>query len=281
MKKLLLAVAACLPMTLMAASNDSARIISAGNGITEIIYALGAGEQVIAVDSTSNFPSEVNKLPRLGYHKALSAEGILALQPDLLIGTHDMGPDTTITQLKMAGLKIASYPVKDSAENIEKRITALAGLLDRKEEGEILWRAISADLNKAKEIASNKPKPKVIFLLAMGNRASSISGGETGANALINMAGGFNPAEKQFTSYKPLSTESLLAMAPDIILFSDRGRGATIDELLNMQPALKQTPAGHNRQFINIDGSLLLGGLGPRTGETVLRLAKAFYKTDS
>ncbi|MRI33088.1 hemin ABC transporter substrate-binding protein [Endozoicomonas sp. OPT23] len=280
MKKLLLAVAACLPMTLMAAQKNDARIISAGNGITEIIYTLGAGEQVIAVDSTSNFPDEVNKLPKLGYHKALSAEGILALQPDLLVGTNDMGPDTTITQLEMAGLDIASYPVKDSAENIKERITALADLLGREEQGKALWSSISADLNKAKEIASDKKKPKVIFLLAMGNRSPSISGGETGANALINMAGGVNPAEKQFTSYKPLSTEALLAMSPDVILFSDRGRGTTVDQLLDIQPALKQTPAGKNRRVINLDGRLLLGGLGPRTGETVLRLARAFYKTE-
>ena len=281
MKKLLLVAAASLPMTLMAAPKEEARIISAGNGITEIIYALGAGDQVVAVDSTSNFPAEVNKLPKLGYHKALSAEGILELKPDVLIGTDDMGPDSTITQLKMAGLDVASYPVKNTAENIKQRIEALSKLLHKEKQGKELWQSIETDLKQAEQLAQGKNKPKVIFVLAMGNRSPSIAGGETAANSLITLAGGYNPGEKQFVSYKPLSTEALLTMQPDFILYSDRGRGTTVDELLDSQPILKQTPAGKKRQVINIDGRLLLGGLGPRTGETVLRLAQAFYKTES
>lgn len=288
-KKLLvpLAMAALLPLSLSTTavvintqnngSADEKRIISAGSGITEIIYALGAGDQLVAVDLTSNYPPQVNKLPKLGYHKQLSAEGILALKPDVLIGTDDMGPETTLTQLEMAGLEVESYATKNSAESIHQRIRSLATLLDKEEEGKALWRAIDSDLKAAKEMAEGKDKPRVLFLLAMEGRNPSVSGAGTEANALIKLAGGFNPAEAQFNSYKPLSNESLLTLAPDVIIYSDRGRGFTMEQLLDSQPVLKQTPAGKNARVIPVDGRLLLGGLGPRTGKTALSLAKAFY----
>ncbi|WP_257276378.1 hemin ABC transporter substrate-binding protein [Endozoicomonas sp. SESOKO4] len=288
-KKLLvpLAMAALLPLSFSTTavvintqnngSADEKRIISAGSGITEIIYALGAGDQLVAVDLTSNYPPQVNKLPKLGYHKQLSAEGILALQPDMLIGTDDMGPETTLTQLEMAGLEVESYATKYSAESIHQRIRSLATLLDKEKEGKALWRSIDSDLKAAKEIADGKDKPRVLFLLAMEGRNPSVSGAGTEANALIKLAGGFNPAEAQFNSYKPLSNESLLTLAPDVIIYSDRGRGFTMEQLLDSQPVLKQTPAGKNARVIPVDGRLLLGGLGPRTGETALSLAKAFY----
>ncbi|WP_257281205.1 MULTISPECIES: hemin ABC transporter substrate-binding protein [unclassified Endozoicomonas] len=288
-KKLLvpLAMAALLPLSFSTTavvintqnngSADEKRIISAGSGITEIIYALGAGDQLVAVDLTSNYPPQVNKLPKLGYHKQLSAEGILALQPDMLIGTDDMGPETTLTQLEMAGLEVESYATKYSAESIHQRIRSLATLLDKEKEGKALWRAIDSDLKAAREIADGKDKPRVLFLLAMEGRNPSVSGAGTEANALIKLAGGFNPAEAQFNSYKPLSNESLLTLAPDVIIYSDRGRGFTMEQLLDSQPVLKQTPAGKNARVIPVDGRLLLGGLGPRTGETALSLAKAFY----
>ncbi|WP_257287087.1 hemin ABC transporter substrate-binding protein, partial [Endozoicomonas sp. SESOKO2] len=279
-KKLLvpLAMAALLPLSFSTTavvintqnngSADEKRIISAGSGITEIIYALGAGDQLVAVDLTSNYPPQVNKLPKLGYHKQLSAEGILALQPDMLIGTDDMGPETTLTQLEMAGLEVESYATKYSAESIHQRIRSLATLLDKEKEGKALWRAIDSDLKAAREIADGKDKPRVLFLLAMEGRNPSVSGAGTEANALIKLAGGFNPAEAQFNSYKPLSNESLLTLAPDVIIYSDRGRGFTMEQLLDSQPVLKQTPAGKNARVIPVDGRLLLGGLGPRTGET-------------
>ncbi|WP_062265654.1 heme/hemin ABC transporter substrate-binding protein [Endozoicomonas arenosclerae] len=260
-----------------ASASEEKRIISAGNGITEIIYALGAGDQVIAVDLTSNYPAQVNKLPKLGYHKQLSAEGILALKPDMLIGTDDMGPKSTITQLEMAGLEVESYNTDNSAENIHERISSMATLLGKEQEGKELWQSIDNDLKAAEKLAEGKDKPKVLFLLAMEGRTPSVSGSGTEANALIKLAGGYNPAEEQFNSYKPLSNESLLVMAPDIIIYSDRGRGLTQEQLLDSQPVLKQTPAGKNGRIMMVDGRLLLGGLGPRTGETALGLAKAFY----
>nr|MDT0253400.1 ABC transporter substrate-binding protein [Endozoicomonas sp.] len=123
-------------------SHDTQRIISAGNGVTEIIYALGAGDQVIAVDQTSTWPQAVNQLPRLGYHKQLSAEGILALQPTMLIGTDDMGPPSTLAQLESAGVDVEALPLNHTAESIEIQIKSLASILGKEQQGNELWETI-------------------------------------------------------------------------------------------------------------------------------------------
>ena len=135
-KPLLLSTTIGLSATSVAnESHGIDRIVSAGNGVTEIIYALGAGDHVVAVDQTSTWPAEVNKLPRLGYHKQLSAEGILALQPSMLIGTTDMGPPSTLAQLESAGVEVEALPLDHSAVSIEKQITALAAILGKEAEG--------------------------------------------------------------------------------------------------------------------------------------------------
>ncbi|MET4696499.1 ABC-type hemin transport system substrate-binding protein [Endozoicomonas sp. NE35] len=118
-------------------------------------------------------------------------------------------------------------------------------------------------------------------MLAMGGRTPSVSGSDTSAHALIELAGGVNPAAEQFSSYKPLSNEALLMLAPDVVVFSDQGKGTTPQQLIDMQPILKQTPAGKSGRLIAIDPGMLLGGLGPRTGELAVELAKAFFTSES
>ena len=198
MKKLITTIllAASLPVSALSggiSEKGDQRIVSAGSGITEIIYALGAGDQVVAVDSTSVYPADVHRLPKLGYHKQMSAEGILALRPSILIGTDDMGPPATITQLENAGLEVAALPLQNSADNIQHRIETLAGLLNREQEGRQLWKSIEQNLEEARSMAAGQKKPRVLFLLAMGGRTPSVSGRDTSAHTLIELAGGVNP----------------------------------------------------------------------------------------
>ena len=76
------------------------RIVSAGGDITEIIYQLGAGDRVIGLDSTSNFPADAAEKAQIGYIRNLAAEGILSLDPDILIAAHDAGPPPAVEQLR-------------------------------------------------------------------------------------------------------------------------------------------------------------------------------------
>ncbi len=289
-KSVLLATALFIPALSSAnispahAKHDIKRIVSAGNGVTEMIYAMGAGNHVVAVDQTSSWPAEVNELPKLGYHKLLSSEGILALNPTILIGTDDMGPKSTLEQLKSAGVEVAAIPLKHSVDSIKQQIMALAEILNKKSQGEKLWAEIKASLDSAaalaaKHEAQHGKKVPVLFVLAMGGRAPSIAGSDTAANTMIELAGGYNPAAQRFKGYKALSSEVLLQLAPEVIVFpgSTSNPDLTPQSLVEKIPVLKETPAGRNGRIVAIDGTLLLGGLGPRTGEVALSLAKIFY----
>lgn len=72
-----------------------------------------------------------------------------------------------------------------------------------------------------------------------------------------------------------------MATAPDVVIYSDHGKGTTLEQLIAQQPILQQTPAGKNGRLIAIDPGMLLGGLGPRTGELAVELAKAFFPSES
>ena len=280
-----IALATAIPAAVSASPiKDDARIITAGSGVTEIVYALGAGDKVVSVDASSGYPAAVNDLPKLGYHKQLSAEGILALAPTMLVGTADMGPPATLDQLESAGLKVETLPVNNSVENIETRITALASLLGKEKEGEQLWLDISSSLEQAQSLAdSHTKKTRVMFVLAMGGRTPTVAGEGSAANALMTLAGGYNQAADDFKGYKALSNEALLLLAPEVIIYpgSVSNPDMTPEKILEQMPILKQTPAGKNGRVIAIDGTLLLGGLGPRTGELALSLAKEFYPEKS
>lgn len=76
------------------------RIVVAGGSLTELIYAMGAGERVVGVDETTSYPPETAKLPHIGYWKQLSSEGILSLRPDSVITWQDAGPQIVLDQLR-------------------------------------------------------------------------------------------------------------------------------------------------------------------------------------
>ncbi|MGR5377513.1 ABC transporter substrate-binding protein [Vibrio harveyi] len=108
MKKLLcLALASLVTMPLHAED----RMISAGFGVTEIIYALGAQDKLVGADFTSRHLIEGNEdIAQLGLHVRLSAEGVMALHPTHLIGTDEMGPQTAIKQIAKSGVEVVTIP---------------------------------------------------------------------------------------------------------------------------------------------------------------------------
>ena len=126
MKSILKAIPLVFCALVSAASHaDEARIISAGSTITELLFALGADKKVIAVDLTSRHYLDKREIPVLGYHRQLGAEGLLALSPTHLIGSAEMGPDSTLNLLKTAGVKIKTLTTGDTLNDFNQRIDAL------------------------------------------------------------------------------------------------------------------------------------------------------------
>ncbi|NOI14323.1 heme/hemin ABC transporter substrate-binding protein [Vibrio hepatarius] len=252
-----------LAMT-FAASNTLAgeRIISAGAAVTELIIALEQQDKLVAVDVTSQLPSDF-VLPKIGYHRQLSAEGLLALGADQLIGSDEMGPDAALAQLKSAGVSVDIVNTKATAAGLLERIDEIAELTDAQPQAAALKVQVKNQLQSLSQQPQADAK-KILFLLIHEGRPANVAGKDTTPNAIIELAGGINPAAEKLTSYKPLSTEAMVEMQPDIILVSGRSydKLGGADEILKRMPMLAATPAGQNKQFITIDGHALVGGLG-------------------
>lgn len=259
------------------AASHPNRVVSLGGPVTEIMYALGLGDRVVAVDISSTWPAEATKKPKVGYIRAISAEGVISMRPDLVIGTVDAGPPEALDQLRAVKTRIVLVPAHHSVEGARAKIRAVAKALDRDQKGQDLIATLDRDLKAAQErVANSRSTPKVLFVYARGQGALSVSGRETAADAMIALAGGSNAATA-YEGYKPLTPEALAGANPDIILLTTAGLASVggVEGLL-AQPGVALTPAGRARRIIALDDELLLG-FGPRLGQAVRDLANALH----
>lgn len=254
------------------------RIISAGSAVTELILALHAEQSLVAVDVTSQLP-EGQPLPKIGYHRRLSAEGLLALSPTKLIGSDEMGPAPVLQQLKSTGVDIEVVNTQANVDGLKARIDQIAAILNKPQEAQQLKSLVDQQVQSLKANQPTVQKKKVLFLLIHEGRAANVAGTDTTPDAIIRLAGAINPAADKITAYKPLSSESMVEMQPDVILVSGRSfeKLGGPDAIIKMMPLLAATPAGQNKQIMAIDGAALVGGLGLKSLAEAKRLNQLLY----
>ena len=268
-----------LPAALLSPGSAGAepRIVTLGGSITEIAYALGAGKQVVAVDTTSRHPAVVEALPKVGYLRTLSAEGILSLRPDVVVGLEEAGPPQTLVQLRDSGATLKLVPDHYTADGVIEKISLVAELFGAGERGQALAAAVASDLAQVRSALSPvRQRPRVLFLLAASRGSPLAAGSETAAEAMIGLAGAEN-AVSGYKGYKPLSIEAAVAFQPDAILMMQHSLEALggPDAVLRL-PGIAATPAGQSRRLIAYDGLYLLG-FGPRTAHAIRDLAQALH----
>lgn len=249
------------------------RIVAIGGAVTEIVYRLGGGAALVAVDSTSLYPAEARALPDVGYMRQLAAEPILALRPSLVLAVQDSGPPAVLDQLRAAGVRLVVVPDPPSIDGVLQKIAVVAEAIGRPDEGEQLRATLAIQLRSlSAAVAETAERPSVLFLLSIGRGAPLAAGRDTAAAGIIALAGGRNAVDG-FVGYKPLSAEATVAAAPDVILLTAQGLEALGGEagLLTL-PEIAQTPAARNGRIFAFDGLLLLG-FGPRTGTAIRQLA--------
>jgi iron complex transport system substrate-binding protein len=262
------------------ASEELNRIAIAGGSITEIVYQLGEEHRIVGVDSTSQFPVAAKQHPLLGYVRNISAEGVLSLQPDLLIGEADTGPTKVVNQIKATGIKTVIIEEDDTIPAIKDKIRLIAQLLNTKDKGERLIEAIQVDidaLNYAKRYLAKKnidSFPRVLFLLSVANGAPIAAGHSTSAHTAITEAGGINVLAK-FEGWEKLSPEAALALKPEVIVVMNRDQGDVLKQLRTL-PHFKYSPAIKNDRVYSINGNYLLG-FGPRTPQAIVELGTLIH----
>ncbi|WP_407965178.1 heme/hemin ABC transporter substrate-binding protein [Bartonella sp. C271] len=258
---------------------ENGRIISIGGSLTEIVYALGAQDQLVARDSTSIYPQAALKLPELGYMRNLSPEGILSLSPEGILLIEGSGPPSTIDVLKKTSIPLIIIPENFSRESVIEKIHLVGKALHREAQATELIEKLNRNFMNNDMLLTKITKPKrVLFIFSVQNGGVMVSGTDTAADGMIKLSGGIN-AISDYKGYKLLNNEALLNSNPDFILFvNHNGNSTKIDTILAI-PAIQATPAAQNHAIKQIDTMYFLG-FGPRTADASKELINMLYNTE-
>lgn len=256
------------------AVEDTSRVATLGGVFTETAYALGAEDQVAAVDASSFYPPEaLTDKPNFGYYRFLSAEPVLAQDPSLIIGNEETGPPEVVQQLHDAGVPILLLPDNNDVQAARDLITTLGTIFDRGAEAEVLIAQLDADVAEAEAlVAQADSSPRVLFVLQPPEAPLLVSGEVSAAGNMITLAGGSH-VFPGFPGYIPMTPEGIVESAPDVILTTD----ASVERLggwdaVMEHPGIGQTPAAENDRVYAME-DLYLMGFGPRTGQAIADLA--------
>lgn len=271
---------ATLPMSLGAAAQAFAaappgealgepRLVSIHGSLTEIVYLLEAQHLLVGTDTTSTHPAEASRTPKVGYLRQLSAEGLLSLKPNAVLGTDEAGPPAVLAQLRQAGVPLRLVNVRHRFEDLMEKVR-LAGEATRRQKAA---QALSADLQKQwqatqQQVARRNAAtpgnagPRVLFIMAHGP-APMLAGTDTGAHAMLGYAGARN-AMAEVQGWRALNAESAVQARPDWVVTTQE----SVSALGGLQkfwqlPGLAMTPAGRQQRLLSFDTMALLG-FGPR-----------------
>jgi iron complex transport system substrate-binding protein len=249
------------------------RIVAIGGSVTEIVYALGAGGDVVGADLASVYPPDADEVPKIGYSRTLTAEPIAALEPTLVVASDEIGPPATVQQLRDLGLPLTIVPSGPTVEAARTRIAAVATAIDA--DATALLAAFDTDVAAARAAAARTPRMvRAVAVYARGAGTVMVGGRDTASGAILDLAGAENAAAGS-TGYAPWTAEAIVDAAPEVIVIPTRSLAALGGEAaLWALPGVAQTPAGAAKRVIVIDDLLLLG-FGPRLGEAIRALSAA------
>jgi iron complex transport system substrate-binding protein len=260
--------------------SPSKRIVSLSGFLTEVLFDLGYGKDIIGVDITSMYPSATDSITKLGHISQLNVEALLNLQPDLVfVEEEQLKQSKALQQLNSTNIKVISittshsfYNAVDAARELKKTLTVSDTLIKSMEQ------KIKQDsVQLAKAVSTMSEKPRVLFIYARGAGRLLVGGRNTSTEAMIKLAGGIN-AIQSFDNFKPLTPEALIEAAPDaILMFSSGLQSLDGKKGLEEITGVSQTPAFQNDRIIAMNGHYLTS-FGSRVGEAAIDLAKHLQK---
>jgi iron complex transport system substrate-binding protein len=250
------------------------RIVSLNGTISEIVCELGLISNLVGVDITSNYPSELTKLPKAGHNRNINIEAVIAMQPTVILALKENLKQEHIDQFASAKIPVYTFTLEYSVEGAKRLIKTVADTLGVGQKSDAIVAKIDSSIRK---IPKYDTKPKVLFIYARGVGNMSVGGKKTAIDEMISLAGGENAAS-DFQDFKPFSTESLVQKNPDVLLLFDSGLESLKGDVGLLQiPAVMLTNAGKNKRIETMDGQLL-SGFSPRVGDAVLELSEKIHR---
>jgi iron complex transport system substrate-binding protein len=257
------------------------RIVCVSKHLTEMMFALNKGHNIVACDLSSTFPDSAKLLPTVGYHRMLSAEGIISQKPDLVMHSNDIGPENVIPQLQKAGLNIKAYGGAGTLDSAKLLLTQLGDEFGERAKADSINKKLDADMQQvtnAQKAMTLKDTPTVMIIHF--GRAMNIyfimSGRGGPADKMITYAGG-KPVKYEAKGAREISAEAVAAANPDIILATDYGydRMGSVEKFKTV-PGVGLTNAAKNNRIYRFEEHDLIY-FGPRSGRNILKLMKLIH----
>lgn len=248
------------------------RIVTIGGAVTEVVFELGLGDSVVGVDLSSQYPEAATKLPQVGYIRMISAEGVLALEPTHVVTTTDIQPKNALDQIRSSGITLTVVDAPETAEGVQHLIRELGETFERVDAATKMIEQMNTQLSS---VTIPEETPGVLFFMSSpGSGQLRAAGTQTKAQAMIQQAGGHNVIESH-PGYQFISSESLVALQPDVILIGmaenmpydrDQVLAGVLENPVWQSVAAVQNKAVH---IVPLGKTL---GFGPRFGEAALEL---------
>jgi iron complex transport system substrate-binding protein len=258
---------------------DASRILCIGGDVTEITYALGAGDRVAAVDTTSQFPPQALKeRVSVGYMRALSSEGVISVGATLVLASERAGPPEVVKTLKASRVPYVEVPDAFSLEGLVKKIDLIARAIGTEEEGNRVAQKVTAGFAALATLRAKIRRPvRALLVLGVQNGRIMVGGKGTSADAVLDLAGASNAAAN-VNGFRPVGDEAVVEMAPDAIVGMRRVSDNDMHDLSQLfaLKGVQATPAGAARRLVLMDGAYLLG-FGPRVPDAARDLMRALY----
>lgn len=249
---------------------DAPRIISTDAGTTEVLIALGQGENLVGIDVTSSVPQQFSPA-QVGYHRNLAAEGLLSLQPTVLFGGEHIGPIETVEALQATHTQLVLQPSATNPKELSENVAQVAAALNVSDE-QIQQRIDDAVQHLAKHTSVEPAELNAAFLLHLQGRGMKQAGTGTAGDAFVSLLGLNNSSDHQ--SYRAVSAEGLMAIQPDVILIASQNPEAA-QELLKQFPMLSHTPAANKKRILYVDASAIVSGISLKALDEAVRISES------
>ena len=258
---------------------DSSRIVSLSGDFTEILFELGAGDRVVAIDVTTTFPAPAADLPVIGFAQDLAPEPVLAMEPTLVLANELTAPQESIDQLRAVGVPVVVLASGASLDDVRPKILGIAAITGLDDAGIDLADRVDAEIQAALAVADQATEhPRVAFVYSRGPQLILLFGLGMATNAMLEGAGAVDVgAESGVFGAQPLTPEAIVAAAPEIIVLPAAGFGALGGPAAFLDvPGIAETPAGENQAFLAYDEAYFFN-LGPRVGQALMEFILDLY----
>ena len=262
------------------------RLVVISSVYNEIIWALGAQEHVVGVDLSSTYPPAVKEVQTVGYHRALSAEGILSLHPTAILHDDNIGPQQVVEQIESLNIPMKTFTAKNaSVDDTKAMIREMGEYFKKQNRAEELCNTLdsqmSDSLEKVKQY-TDRPRVAVIHFGRASNVYMVVGKGGKGdgaaAGRMIEWAVGQMAIDSE--RMQRMASPELIAQAdPDVILVTDYGfdhLGGSVDSIKEL-PGVATSKAAKNNRIYRIEESQLMY-FGPRTGENIQKVAAIIHQ---